>query len=201
MNRPVAIAAAAAAVVAAAVGGYLWLRSEPPEAPPREPGGSQVGALSPEPEGAGAGDPAAVLEEDSPGVVEVPAEPDGSPPAAQPSEPGGAVSADPVAASDAGSVGTPDTAGAEPDRFAARRSRRDVIGAGVACARRRDCGRGGCRRGRTGEFAARSVAVGSGRSAAGRGDACVRRRERRRGGCRRRGTRILAVGFATFGFG
>ena len=114
MNRPVAIAAAAAAVVAAAVGGYLWLRSEPPEAPPREPGGSQVGALSPEPEGAGAGDPAAMLKEDSPGVAEVPAEPDGSPPAAQPSEPGGAVSADPAAASDAGPAGTRDTAGADP---------------------------------------------------------------------------------------
>lgn len=115
MNRPVVIAAAAAAVVAAAVGGYLWLRSGSPEAPPREPGGSQLGALSPEPQGAGAGDPAATLEEDSPGVAEIAAAtPDGSSRSAQPSEPGGAVSADPAAVSDAGPAGTPDTAGPEP---------------------------------------------------------------------------------------
>ena len=115
MNRLVVIAAAAAAVVAAAVGGYLWLRSGSPEAPPREPGGSQLGALSPEPQGAGAGDPAATLEEDSPGVAEIAAAtPDGSSRSAQPSEPGREVSADPAAASDAGPAGTPDTAGPEP---------------------------------------------------------------------------------------
>lgn len=113
MNRPVVIAAAAAAVIAAAVGGYLWLQSDTPDAPSREPGGSPIGALPPEPEAPGAGDPAAP-EADPPGKIEIAeAEPESSPPSTQSAEPGGEAVADPAAAPVAGLAGSP-VAGANP---------------------------------------------------------------------------------------
>ena len=113
MNRPVAIAAAAAAVIAAAVGGYLWLQSDTPDAPSREPGGSPIGALPPEPEAPGAGDPAA-LEAEPPGKIEIAeAEPESSPPSTQSAKPGGEAVADPAAAPVAGLAGSP-VAGANP---------------------------------------------------------------------------------------